>query len=83
LLLAPSGLVSRIQLSGAEGVGIRSDFSLSSRPVQLMTVGYGVAISSPQILYFTSACVLEKGLDDEGCISWVFGGLESSSNCPQ
>jgi len=39
LLLAPSGWVRRIQLSVAQRVGIRSDFSFSSRPDQLMTVG--------------------------------------------
>jgi len=50
LLLAPSGWVRKIQLSVAARVGIRSNFSLSSRPDQLMTVGCGVDISSPQIL---------------------------------
>jgi len=48
LLLAPCRWVRRIQLSVVETVGISSDFSLSLRPGQLITVG--VAISSPRIL---------------------------------
>jgi len=61
LLLAPSGWVRRIQLSVAERVGIRSIFSFSSRPDQLMTVGCGVAISSPQILSLPLPAFLKKG----------------------
>ena len=41
--------VRRIQLSVAERVGIRFNFSLSSRPDQVMTVVCGVVISSPKI----------------------------------
>jgi len=52
LLLAPCGWVRRIQLSVVERVGISSAFSLSFRPGQLMTIGCGVAVSSPQILSF-------------------------------
>jgi len=52
LLLAPCGWVRRIQLSVVERVGISSAFSLSVRPGQLLTVGCGVAVSSPQILSF-------------------------------
>jgi len=42
-------------------VGISSAFSLSFRPGQLMTVGCGVAVSSPQILSFPLPASLKKG----------------------
>ena len=61
LLLAPSGWVRRIQLSVAARVRIRSNFSFSSRPDQLMTVGCAVAISSPQILSLPLPVFLKKG----------------------
>ena len=61
LLLAPCGLVRRIQLFVVERVGIGSAFSLSLRPGQFMTVGCGVAISSPQILSFPLPTFLKKG----------------------
>ena len=61
LLLAPCGWVRGIQLSVVETVGISSAFSLSLRPVQFMTVGCGVAISSPQILSFALPAFLKKG----------------------
>jgi len=61
LLLAPSGWVRRIQLSVAERLGIRSNFSLSSRTDQLMTVGCGVVISSPVILSLPLIAFLKKG----------------------
>jgi len=61
LLLAPCGWVRRIQLSVVERVGISSAFSLSFRPGQLMTIGCGVAVSSPQILPFPLSASLKKG----------------------
>jgi len=61
LLLVPSGWVRRIQLSVAERVRVSSNFSLSSRPDQLMTVGCGVAISSPQILSLPLIAFLKNG----------------------
>ena len=61
LLLVPSGWMGRIQLSVAKRVAVRSNFSLSSRPYQLMTVGCRVAISSPQILSLTLIAFLKKG----------------------
>jgi len=61
LLLAPCGWVRRIQLSVVERVGISSTFSLSFRPGQLMTIGCGVAVSSPQILSFPLPASLKKG----------------------
>jgi hypothetical protein len=55
--------VRRIQLSVAKRVGVSSNFSfkLLSRPDQLMTVGCGVAISSPQILSLPLIAFLKKG----------------------
>jgi len=44
-----------------EDVEIRSSFSLSSRPDQLMTVDCGVAISSPQILSVPLPAFFEEG----------------------
>jgi len=61
LLFAPNGWVRRIQLSVVVRAGIRSHFSLSSRPDQSMTVGCGVAISSPQILSLALPAFLKKG----------------------
>jgi len=61
LLLAPCGWVRRIQLSVVERVGIGSFFSLSFRPGHLMTVGRGVAVSSPQILSLPLPASLKKG----------------------
>ena len=48
-------------MSVVERVGISSAFSLSFRPGQLMTVGCGVAVSSPQILSFPLPASLKKG----------------------
>ena len=62
LLLAPCGWVRRIQLSVVERVGMSSAVSLSFRPAQLMTVGCGVAVSSPQILSFPLPASLKKGV---------------------
>ena len=61
VLLVPSGWVRRIQLSSAEMVGIRSDLCLFSRPYQLMIVGCGVVISSPQFLSLPLPAFLKKG----------------------
>jgi len=61
LLLVPSGWVRRIQLSVSERVGVKSNFSLSSMPDQLMTIGCGVAISYPQILSLPLIAFLKKG----------------------
>ena len=61
LLLAPCGWVRRIQLSVVERGEINSAFSLSLMPVQFVTVGCGVAVSSPQILSFTLPAFLKKG----------------------
>jgi len=61
LLLAPCGWVRRIQFSVVERVGISSAFSLSLSPGQFMTVGCGVAISSPQILLSPLSAFLKKG----------------------
>ena len=60
-ILALSGCVRRIQLSVVERVGISSDFFLSLRPGQFITVGCGVAMSSPQILSFPLPAFLKKG----------------------
>jgi len=60
-LLTPSGWVRRNPLSVVERVGIRSNFSLSSRPDQLITIGSGVGIFSPQILSFPLPAFLKKG----------------------
>ena len=48
-------------MSVVERVGISSAFSLSFRPGQLMTVGCGVAVSSPQILSVPLPASLKKG----------------------
>jgi len=48
-------------LSVVETVGISSAFSLSFRPGQLMTIGCGVEVSSPQILSFPLPASLKKG----------------------
>ena len=48
-------------MSVVEGVGISSAFSLSFRPGQLMTVGCGVAVFSPQILFVPLPASLKKG----------------------
>jgi len=61
LLLTPSVRVRRIHLSVAERVGIRSNFSLSTRPDQLTTVGCGVAISSSQIISLPPPAFYKKG----------------------
>jgi len=61
LLLAPCGWVRRIQLSVVERGEINSAFSLSLMPVQFVTVGCEVAVSSPQILSFTLPAFLKKG----------------------
>jgi hypothetical protein len=61
LLFVPNGWVRRIQLSVAVRAWIRSRFSLSLRPDQLLTVGCGVAISSPQILSLSLPAFLRKG----------------------
>ena len=61
MLLAPCGWVRRIQLSVVERVRISSAFSLSFRPGQLMTIGCGVAVSSPQILSVPLPASLKKG----------------------
>ena len=44
-----------------ERVGMSSAVSLSFRPAQLMTVGCGVAVSSPQILSLPLPASLKKG----------------------
>jgi len=65
-------------LSVAERVGIRSDFSLSLRPDQLIDRWlWSRDFFSPDS-FLSSAHVFEEGWDDEGCISLVFDGLESS-----
>jgi len=61
LFLVLSGWVRRIQLSVMERVGISSAFSLSFRPGQLMIIGCGVFVSSPQILSFPLPASLKKG----------------------
>jgi len=61
LLLTPCGWVRSIQLSVVERVGISSAFSLSLKVGQSMTVGCGVAVSSPQILSFPLPAFLKKG----------------------
>jgi len=48
-------------LSVVERVRISSAFSLSFRPGQLMTIGCGVAVSSPQILSVPLSAALKKG----------------------
>jgi len=53
--------VSRIQLSVVERVGVSSDLSLLLRPGQFITVGCGVAVSSPQILSFPLPAFLKMG----------------------
>ena len=50
-----------IQLSVVEIVGISSVFSLSISPGQLMTIGCGLTISSPQILSVPLLAFLKKG----------------------
>jgi len=57
----PSGWVSRIQLSVMRRVGISSDFSCSFSPGQLMIIGCGVSVSSPQILSLPLPASLKKG----------------------
>jgi len=61
LLLAPCGWVRRIQLSVVERVGISSVFSFSFRPGQLMTIGCGFAVFSPQILSVPLPAFWKKG----------------------
>ena len=61
LFLVPSGWVRRIQFSVVERVGISSAFSLSFSPGQLMTIGCGVTVSSPQILSCPLPASLKKG----------------------
>ena len=78
LLLAPSGWVRRIQLSVAVRVGIRSNFSFSSRPDQLMTVCCGVAISSPQILSLPLPTFLNKGGMVRAVSSWYLVAWKTS-----
>ena len=80
LLLVPSRCVRRIQLSVAKRVGVISNFSLSSRPDQLMTVGCGVAISSPQVLSLPLIAFLKKGGMVRAMYPWYF--VESSFHCP-
>jgi len=72
LLLAPCGWVRRIQLSVVEMVGMSSAFSLSFRPGQFMTVGCGVAVSSPQILSFPLPASLKKGGMGKAVSPWYF-----------
>ena len=60
-ILALSGCVRRIQLSVVEKVGFSADLSLSLRLGLFITVGCGVAISSPQIISFPLPAFLKKG----------------------
>ena len=54
-----------------ERVGISSVFSLSVRPGQLITIGCGLAISSPQILCVPLLAVLKKGgMVIAYCVAW-------------
>ena len=75
LFLAPSGWVRRIQLSVVERVEISSVLSLSVRPGQLMTIGCGLAISSPQIVSVPLPAFLKKGeiviaVSPWYCVAW-------------
>ena len=75
MFLAPSGWVRRIQLSVVERVRISSVFSLSVRPGQLMTIGCGLTVSSPQILSAPLLAFLKKGgivkaVSPWYCVAW-------------
>ena len=72
MFLAPSGWVRRIQLSVVERVGISSVFSLSVKPGQLMTIGCGLTISSPQILSVPLLAFLKKGGRVIAVSPWYF-----------
>ena len=72
MLLAPCGWVRRIQLSVVERVGISSAFSLSFRSGQLMTIGCGIAVSSPQILSVPLPASLKKGGMVMAVSPWYF-----------
>ena len=61
LFLVPSGWVRRIQFSVVQRVGISSAFSFSFSPGQLMTIGCGVTVASPQILSCPLPASLKKG----------------------
>jgi len=80
LLLAPCAWVRRIQLSVVERVGISSAFSLSLRPGQFMTVGCGVAVSSPQILSFPLPEFLKKGGMVRAVSPWYFVAWKTPFN---
>jgi len=67
--------VRRIQLSVVERVGISSVFSMSVRPGQLMTIGCGLAVSSPQILSTPLLAFLKRGgivkaVSPWYCVAW-------------
>jgi len=67
--------VRRIQFSVVERVGIRSDFSMSVRPGQLMTIGCGLTVSSPQILSapllaFFKKWGVVKAVSPWYCVAW-------------
>jgi len=53
--------VRRIQLSVVERVWVSSVFSMSVKPGQLMTIGCGHVVSSPQILSSPLLAFLKKG----------------------
>ena len=58
-----------------ERVGISSVFSLSARPGQLIIIGCGLAISSPQILSVPLLAFLKKGgiviaVSPWYCVAW-------------
>ena len=60
LLICSSGWVRRIQLSVVERMGTNCCFPASFRPAHLITVGCGVVVLSPHILFY----IFEKGWDD-------------------
>jgi len=67
--------VSRIQLSVVERVGISSLFYMSVRPGHSMTIGCGLAVSSPQILSAPLLAFLKKGeivkaVSPWYCVAW-------------
>jgi len=64
--------VRRIQLSFVERAGISTVFSLSIRPGQLMTIGCGLAFSSPQILSVPLPAFLKKGGIVIAVAPWYF-----------
>ena len=67
-----------IQLSVVERVGISSNFSLSLRPGQFITVG--VTISSPQILSFPLPEFLKKGGMVRAVSPWYFVAWKTPFN---